>query len=123
MLFGVAPLLGQVVLSDVPRDGSSLQTHDMGNAVTTTDAWFRPVNIPLGPDDALYMADCYDGQIGHYHSHEGQFDPSSGRIYRLGAKQATSSFRAADLSAACRHPRWSALRLIPTGGCGRRHCA
>ena len=124
VLFGVAPLLNHVVLSEVIPDGSSLRTHDIGHAVTTTDSWFRPVDITLGPDGALYIADWYDRQIGHYLSHEGQFDPSSGRIYRLRAKQASSSFRAADLSALStpalvqrltdsnRWVRQTALRLI-----------
>ena len=89
VLFGVAPLLNHVVMSEVVADGSSLRTHDIGHAVTTTDSWFRPVDITLGPDGALYIADWYDRQIGHYRNHEGQIDPGSGRIYRLGARRAS----------------------------------
>ena len=66
VLFGVAPLLNHVVMSAVEPDGSSVQTHDIGHAVTTSDPWFRPVDITLGPDGALYIADWYDRQIGHY---------------------------------------------------------
>jgi putative heme-binding domain-containing protein len=85
-LFGVAPLQNQVVMSQVRPDGSSFQTRDVGLAVSSTDPWFRPVDIKLGPDGALYIADWYDRQINHYLNHEGQIDPASGRIYRLRAK-------------------------------------
>ena len=52
VLFGVAPLLNHVVMSEVRPDGSSVQTHDIGLAVSTDDSWFRPVDIKLGPDGA-----------------------------------------------------------------------
>lgn len=87
-LFGVAPLLSHVVLSDVLPDGSSFQTRDIGHPVTTSDSWFRPVDIKVGPDGALYVADWYDGQTNHYRNHEGQIDRTNGRIYRLEAKDA-----------------------------------
>src|SRR5262249_33474437 len=51
--------------------------------VTTTDQWFKPVDIKTGPDGAIYIADWYDGQVNHYRNHEGQMDKSNGRIYRL----------------------------------------
>jgi putative heme-binding domain-containing protein len=82
-LFGVAPLLHHVVLSDVQKDGSSTQTRDLGHAVTTTDNWFTPVDIKLGPDGALYVADWYDFQCAHTRHQEGQIDKNTGRVYRL----------------------------------------
>ncbi len=85
-LFGVAPLLNHVVEAKIFPDGSSFQTSDLGHPVTTSDRWFRPVDIELGPDGALYIADWYDGQVNHYRNHEGQIDQSNGRIYRLRAK-------------------------------------
>ncbi len=87
-LLGVAPLLNHVMMSAIIPDGSSFQTHDLGPVVSTNDTWFRPVNIELGPDGAIYIADWYDGQVNHYRNHEGQVDPSSGRIYRLRARTA-----------------------------------
>ena len=98
VLFGVAPLLNHVVMSAVEPDGSSVRTHDIGHAVTTSDPWFRPVDITIGPDGALYIADWYDRQVGHYLTHEGRFDPSSGRIYRLRAKQSVAHERPQDFS-------------------------
>jgi putative heme-binding domain-containing protein len=85
-LFGVEPLQGRVVLSDVQRDRSSFKTRDLGYAVTTTDKYFKPVDIKTGPDGALYVADWYDRQVTHTRNYEGNIDKSNGRIYRISAK-------------------------------------
>ena len=98
LLFGIAPLLNHVVMSQVRPDGSSFQTRDIGLAVASADPWFRPVDIKLGPDGAIYIADWYDRQVNHYRNHEGQIDPEHGRIYRLGPKANASPARPVDLS-------------------------
>jgi putative heme-binding domain-containing protein len=82
-LFGVAPLLNHVVCSDMLPDGSSFQTRDVSFPITSTDTWFRPVEITVGPDGAVYVADMYEGQIAHLRHHEGKIDIRNGRIYRL----------------------------------------
>jgi putative heme-binding domain-containing protein len=49
------------------------------------DNWFRPVNVKLGPDGALYIADFYNRIIGHYEvplNHPGR-DHERGRIWRI----------------------------------------
>ena len=124
MLFGVAPLLNHVVMSEVRRDGSSFQTRDVGLAVSSGDAWFRPVDIKLGPDGALYIADWYDRQVNHYRNHEGEIDPGNGRIYRLRARSGGHSSQPHDLARistrdlvkllgdANKSTRQTALRLI-----------
>ena len=85
-LFGVEPLQGRIVLSEITPDGSTFRTRDLGHTVTSDDKWFRPVDIKLGPDGALYVCDWYDRQVNHYRNHEGQMDASNGRIYRLRGK-------------------------------------
>jgi putative heme-binding domain-containing protein len=90
-LFGVEPLQGRVVESEIVPDGSSFKTWDIGHPVLTSDRWFRPVDIKVGPDGAIYIADWYDAQINHYLNHQGQIDKSNGRIYRLRAKSAKPS--------------------------------
>jgi putative heme-binding domain-containing protein len=62
------------------------------------DDWFTPVDIQLGPDGALYIADFYKVQANHYRSSQGQTDPSLGRIYRLAGRE-TSPAQAFDLGA------------------------
>ena len=87
-LFGVAPLQSHVVMSDVSPDGSTFQTKDVGLAIESKDDWFRPVNIMVGPEGAIYVCDMYEAQIAHLRHHEGKIDVGSGRIYRLKAKDA-----------------------------------
>ncbi len=99
LLFGVAPLLNHVVMSESRPDGSSFQTKDVGLALSSSDPWFRPVDIKLGPDGALYIADWYDRQVNHYRNHEGQIDPASGRIYRLKSRDRHRPARPDDLAA------------------------
>jgi putative membrane-bound dehydrogenase-like protein len=59
-LFGVAPLQGHVVMSEPTADRSSFQTKDVGYAIQSSDPWFRPVDIQLGPDGSVYVADFYE---------------------------------------------------------------
>jgi putative heme-binding domain-containing protein len=87
-LFGVEPLQGRIVMSEITRDGSTFRTRDLSHPVRSSDAFFRPVDIKLGPDGALYVCDWYDRQVNHYRNHEGQMDASNGRIYRLRRKDA-----------------------------------
>ena len=82
-LFGVEPLQGRVVVAEMQPYGSSFRTEDESRPLISDDDWFRPVDIKAGPDGAVYVADWYDGQVNHYRNHEGQIDPSNGRVYRL----------------------------------------
>lgn len=85
-LFGVEPLQGRVVVADIDPLGSSFRTSDVSRPLTSADDWFRPVDIKVGPDGAIYVCDWYDGQVNHYRNHQGSIDPDNGRIYRLQAK-------------------------------------
>lgn len=122
-LFGVAPMLSHVVESEIKPRGSTFETRDVEFPVTTSDSWFRPVDIKTGPDGALYIADWYDSQVNHYRNHEGQIDPGTGRIYRLRGKNggqtrprdlAKLSTREliAQLASDNRWTRQTALRLV-----------
>ncbi len=53
--------------------------------VMSEDPWFRPVNVKLGPDGALYIADFYNAIIGHYEVPLGhpKRDKERGRIWRI----------------------------------------
>jgi len=122
-ILGIEPLQGRVVLSEVLREGSSFKTRDLGYAVTTTDKYFKPVDIKVGPDGAVYVADWYDRQVTHTRNYEGNIDKSNGRIYRLSRKGSArmaardlSKVPAAEWPGLLRSPnRWvreTALRLI-----------
>jgi putative heme-binding domain-containing protein len=53
--------------------------------IVSDDPWFRPVDLRLGPDGAIYIADFYNAIIGHYEvplTHPKR-DRTSGRIWRL----------------------------------------
>ena len=82
--------LGNVVTNRVNHDkiewhGSSPKGIEQPDFVWSEDNWFRPVDIELGPDGALYIADFYNRIIGHYEvplTHPGR-DRTSGRIWRI----------------------------------------
>src|SRR5437879_5529199 len=47
--------------------------------VTSTDAWFRPIDVCVAPAGSVYIADWYDPGVGGH----GMGDTTRGRIYRL----------------------------------------
>jgi putative heme-binding domain-containing protein len=53
--------------------------------LTCDDPWFRPVDLQLGPDGALYVLDFYNKIIGHYEvplTHP-ERDRERGRVWRI----------------------------------------
>lgn len=97
MLFGVAPLLNHVVMTELIPDGSTLRTRDVGFAMTTEDPAFRPVDVTLGPDGFLYVADWHDRYVSHRLNNDGQVDVETGRIYRIRPRDAKPSGPLPDL--------------------------
>lgn len=87
-LFGVAPLQGHVVQSEMMPDRSSWKTKDEGYLLKSSDSWCRPVDIQAGPDGAIYVADMYEQRIDHASHYQGRVHTASGRIYRVAAKGA-----------------------------------
>ncbi len=69
------------------RHGSTLKGIAQPDFLVCEDPWFRPVDLKLGPDGALYVADFYNRIIGHYEvplDHPGR-DRERGRIWRITA--------------------------------------
>lgn len=82
--------LGNVVTSRINLDviehtGSTPRAVEQPDFLVSGDPWFRPVDIKLGPDGALWVSDFYNKIIGHYEvdlKHPGR-DRTSGRIWRI----------------------------------------
>lgn len=67
------------------EDGSTRTAKEEPDFLRSDDPWFRPVDLQLGPDGALYVADFYNRIIGHYEvplNHPGR-DRERGRIWRV----------------------------------------
>ncbi len=83
-------LVGNVMTSRINRDqitfhGSSPKGKEVADFLSTSDPWFRPVDMQFGPDGALYIADFYNRIIGHYEvslTHPGR-DRERGRLWRV----------------------------------------
>ncbi len=82
--------LGNVVTSRVNMckiewTGATPKAVQQPDFVKSDDPWFRPVDIKLGPDGAIYISDFYNKIIGHYEvdlKHPGR-DKDRGRIWRV----------------------------------------
>jgi putative membrane-bound dehydrogenase-like protein len=82
--------IGNPITHRINRDkiewrGSTPKGIEMPDLVVSKDRWFRPVDIKLGPDGALYVADFYNRIIGHYEvplDHPLR-DRERGRIWRI----------------------------------------
>lgn len=82
----VGNVMTNVIHRDVPEwRGSSPWVEKPTDFVTCDDWWFRPVDLQLGPDGGLYVADFYNCIIGHYEvdlKHPRR-DRHRGRIWRI----------------------------------------
>ncbi|MEX0587013.1 MAG: hypothetical protein WD176_10235, partial [Pirellulales bacterium] len=84
-IFLCNPVNGQVHRDRIDFDGSSPRVVTQPEFITCDDGWFRPVDVKLGPDGALYIADFYNCIIGHYEvplDHPRR-DREHGRIWRV----------------------------------------
>ena len=82
----VGNVMTNVIHRDVPEwRGSSPWVEKPTDFVSCDDWWFRPVDLQLGPDGGLYVADFYNCIIGHYEvdlKHPRR-DRHRGRIWRI----------------------------------------
>lgn len=97
--------LGNCVTSKVNHDlitftGSTPRANEKPDFITSDDPWFRPVDLQLGPDSALYIADFYNKIIGHYEvplDHP-ERDRERGRIWRVVKHGSTTPLKPLDFS-------------------------
>ena len=66
-----------------PR-GSSYSAHEREVVLASPDLNFRPVDLKLGPDGAIYIADWFDSNVTWNVSADADLtDRATGRVYRL----------------------------------------
>jgi len=96
-MFAVNPLHNFIQLTRFEPWGSSYKNIDEEIVLATPDKWFRPIDIKLGPDGAIYLTDWYDSRLSHVDPRD-TWHKTSGRIYRLGAKEPFIPITPFDLS-------------------------
>jgi putative membrane-bound dehydrogenase-like protein len=78
------PLANAIYWHRLEPKGSSFTAHFGGDLLLGNDTWFRPVDLLVGPDGSLFVADWYDKRINHVDPVD-NWDRSNGRIYRIEA--------------------------------------
>ncbi len=70
------------------EDGSGFASKRVADFIKSTDPAFRPVDIKMGPDGAIYIADWYNPIINHgeVDFRDPRRDHTHGRIWRVTAK-------------------------------------
>jgi putative heme-binding domain-containing protein len=69
----------------IEEHGAGFQVTDLPPLVVSTHGSFRPVDIKIGPDGAIYLCDWYNPIIGHYQAsfRHPDRDKVHGRIWRI----------------------------------------
>jgi putative membrane-bound dehydrogenase-like protein len=87
--FRVKPLGAGFRVEGAPLDESGRQTVETLSKIvrpevllTSSDSFFRPSDVAVGPDGSLFVSDWYDPGVGGH----GMGDTARGRIYRLTPK-------------------------------------
>ncbi len=63
-------------------NGSTFKASHGGDLMTTSDPWFRPIDLMLGPDGSVYVVDWYDKRAAHLDPID-NWDKTNGRIYKI----------------------------------------
>ncbi|HUF61459.1 MAG TPA: PVC-type heme-binding CxxCH protein [Verrucomicrobiales bacterium] len=76
---------GTVDVYRVEEDGAGFRSERLPELARLTSEWFRPVDVALGPDGALYVCDFQNPVIGHYQAsyRDPRRDRRHGRIWRV----------------------------------------
>src|SRR5262245_25763747 len=78
----------RVVRFALSDDGAGFSSKLLPDLIKSTDRAFRPVDVRVGPDGALYIADWYNPIINHGEVgfRDPRRDKTHGRIWRVSAK-------------------------------------
>jgi putative membrane-bound dehydrogenase-like protein len=75
-------LSNAVYWHELRHDGSTFAGRHGGTLIDARDRWFRPIDLLVGPDAAVYVVDWYDKRAAHLDPRD-TWDRSNGRIYRV----------------------------------------
>jgi putative membrane-bound dehydrogenase-like protein len=75
-------LSNAVYWHELAPSGSTLCGRHGGTLIDARDRWFRPIDLLVGPDAAVYVVDWYDKRAAHLDPRD-TWDRSNGRIYRV----------------------------------------
>jgi mono/diheme cytochrome c family protein/glucose/arabinose dehydrogenase len=128
----IAGFIGNVAeLHRVEDDGAGFKSEQLPKLLRSSSTAFRPVDVSVGPDGAMYLADWFNPVIGHYQASyaDPQRDRTHGRIWRISAKGRPgvkqpdlASMKPGELLEQLRSPeRWTrnqAKRLLFDGASG-----
>jgi hypothetical protein len=64
------------------KDGAGYQA-EIVDILSSSDSWYRPSDVCIGPDGALYVADWNDAGVGGHNMADRSLDTMTGRIYRV----------------------------------------
>ncbi|MDO8544570.1 MAG: c-type cytochrome [Opitutaceae bacterium] len=81
-IIGPNSLHNMVYVSRLIPDTSTFRAEDEAPLLTSSDRWFRPVDVKVGPDGAIYLADWYDTRLSHVRPVD-DWSKKDGRIYRV----------------------------------------
>ncbi|HAM72960.1 MAG TPA: hypothetical protein DCM86_15075 [Verrucomicrobiales bacterium] len=127
-----APFQNQIIHCDagprvvraypVERSGAGYQAR-MVDILTSDDTWFRPSDVCVAPDGALYVADWNDAGVGGHMMADQKLETMTGRVYRVAPKGSKPTVPKLDTSSAAgalaalqspnqatRYLGWQALR-------------
>jgi putative heme-binding domain-containing protein len=81
-LIGVNALQRRVQVTQLKSQSSTFTTVEEPFLLTSEDGRFRPVDLKVGPEGALYVADLYEPRINHVDPRD-NWDKATGRLWKI----------------------------------------